>query len=341
MKNAAQLLRLGLLITIFTSLPLTTNAQLVPSFGSDRVGTAGFQVLKLTFDPRAAAMGEAVVANAFGPEGMLWNPALAIQNGRAGLSLTQANYYTDIQLVAAHAVIPLGSGKALGMSIQNLDSGPMDVTTEFQPFGTGETFGYTSLAAGLTWSQSLTNLFSYGLTARYVRDATAGLYTANTFVDLGIYYRVGDTGAQMGVAIRNFGTDTAMSGEIERPIIGGSGTTTETDFADIAPPTLFLMGLTYTRALGADGSLQTSLQLSNPNDYAENWNLGAEYRWRNTLLLRAGYRLGKEEFTVPSVGVGVHTPAGPLAVQFDLGTTVHAHLGTIHRFGITLTSLSR
>ena len=42
-------------------------------------------------------------------------------------------------------------------------------------------------------------------------------------VDLGLFYRVGQTGAQMAVAIRNFGLDAVMSGTIERFAAPGEG----------------------------------------------------------------------------------------------------------------------
>ena len=69
---------------------LPARAQILPAFGNDRKGTAGFQFLKIPVDARAAAMGETVVANAFDASALFWNPALAAQGaspfrpGRSG-----------------------------------------------------------------------------------------------------------------------------------------------------------------------------------------------------------------------------------------------------------------
>src|SRR5690606_38488527 len=153
-------------------------------------------------------------------------------------------YFADIRISSAAAFYHVG-GFTVGASLQALDSGEMDVTTEFEPFGTGERFRLVDLAAGVTVAQQLTDLFSYGVTARYVQESAVGLTTRTGVVDLGIFYRIGTTGAQMAVAIRNLGLDAAPSGSLSRSVVGGDGTVVEDDFESITPPTTFLLGLTY------------------------------------------------------------------------------------------------
>ena len=172
-----------------------------------------------------------------------------------------------------------------------------------------------------------------------MRESVAGLVTQTGVFDLGVFYRVGDTGAQMAVVMRNFGLDGTPSGELERVIIGEGGTVVEDDFESITPPTTFLFGITYEMLRGSPrSSLIVSGQLNNPNDNAESFNVGAEYTWNDLLILRSGYRLGVEEATLPSLGAGFVVPGfgDALGVRFDYAFTRLDRLGTVHRIGANI-----
>lgn len=316
------------------------SAQVLPSFGGDRAGTIGFQFLKIPADARSAALGQTVVSNAMDASSLFWNPALASQTEDMQIGFSHTAYHADVRVEYAALTYPLGRGGfTLGASIQALDSGSMKETTEFQPFGTGREFAFTDLAAGLTVSQTLTDLFSYGITGKYVRESVAGISASTLVFDLGVFYRVGTTGAQMAVAIRNFGLDAAFEGELTRATIGGDGTTLENDFESVTPPTTFLLGISYeVFQNNPSNKLLLSGQLSNPADNAETFNVGAEWTWNNLLIVRTGYRIGVEEFTWPSVGGGLMLPDlfDRLGVRFDYGLSHLERLGSVHRVGLNL-----
>ena len=82
--------------------------------------------------------------------------------------------------------------------------------------------------------------------------------------------------------------------------------------------------------------LVLSGQLTNPNDNAERYNVGAEYTWNNLLSLRAGYRFGVDEATLPSVGAGLLVPGIGPGLRIDYGFTNLERLGSVHRVGINL-----
>ncbi len=326
------------LILMLSPIAVPLQAQVLPSFGGDRAGTSGFQFLKIPVDARAAAMGETVVANASDASALFWNPALASRTETFQLAGNHTEYFTDIRMEFVAAVFRLPhTNIALGASVQSLSSGDMDVTTEFQPFGTGETFRFTDLAVGLTFAQSLTDLFSYGITTKLVRESTAGLSTTTVVFDLGVFYKVGTTGAQMGVAVRNFGLDGTPSGSISRTVIGQTGQQVEDDFESMTPPTTFLLGFSYEILQRREhNDLTISAQLNNPNDNVENWNVGLEYSWNRILSVRTGYRFGVEEFELPSFGFGLSVPyAGP-DLRFDYGFSHLDRLGSVHRVGLNI-----
>lgn len=322
-------------------LALLLAAPARAQYGGERAGTAGFQSLQVPVDPRGAALAQAAVTTADDASALFWNPALAAlatAEGRAVAGLATTRYHAETALhygaVLTRVRSPIGS-LALGLSLQAFDGGRMEETTELQPGGTGRTFGYVEWAAGLTVGQALTDLFAYGVTAKFLRKATAGIAAQTAVVDLGVFYRVGDTGARLGVAIRNFAVaDASPTGELERITADGS-TETLTAFESIAPPTQFLLGLSYDAVQTEPHALTLTVQLANPADNQERLSLAAEYTWQRTLALRAGYLLGQDEASLPSFGVGFFVPdfGGP-ALRLDYGFTHRDRLGPVHRIGL-------
>lgn len=317
-------------------MPCSVQAQLLPNLGGDRAGTSGFQFLKIPIDARSAAMGETVVSNAFDASALFWNPALAAHLTNVNFGISHVSYFVDVTLNYIGTTYHLdGPSLTIGLSLQTLSSGNMEVTTEFEPFGTGETFSLFDMAAGLTVAQNLTDLFSYGVTAKYIRESAAGIDQSTLAFDLGIYYRIGTTGAQMAVSLRNFGLDSFSNGNISRGVIDDPSVVIEDDLESITLPTTFLLGLTYN-VLRDDqtNDFLVSAQLNNPNDNAENWNLGLEYIWQQLLALRLGYRFGIEEYTIPSAGIGLNLPFLGPDIRFDYGFSQLERLGTIHRISL-------
>jgi hypothetical protein len=310
-------------------------------YGGERAGTAGFQSLQVPVDARGAALGQAVVTLADDASSLFWNPALAAQatyETPFAVGVSSARYHAETAMHFLGGIARLRTPIGLfhvGLSLQAFDGGRMEETTELMPDGTGRTFGYMEYAAGLTVSQTLTDLFSYGVTAKLVSMSTAEVSAQTAVFDLGIFYRVGDTGARLGVAIRNFAVAEAQpTGQVQT--IRNDGTVETIDsFDGINPPTQFLMGASYDLLRNAEHALIVAGQIANPADNQEQINLGVEYVWNGTLALRAGYQLGVDEVTAPSFGVGFTVPdfGGP-SLRIDYGFNHFDRLGPVHRVGL-------
>ncbi|HIG73475.1 MAG TPA: PorV/PorQ family protein [Bacteroidetes bacterium] len=310
-------------------------AQVLPSYGEDRAGTSGFQFLEVPVDPRGAALGGTAVATADDASALFWNPALITRGGDTQLGAARLEYVADVSLNYVAASQKVGPF-TLAAHVQALDSGEMRVTDEFSgPSGTGETFSYLGVSGGLTVAQALTDLFSYGVTAKFVRESAAEVNMDAALLDLGVHYRVGETGAAIGIAIRNFGLNGTASGDLPRETVDG-GTVTEDDFEDLVPPTTFLLGMSYDVMTEGDHALTVSGQLTNPNDDSELFNLGAEYVFADLLSLRTGYAFGADERTTPSVGFGLQIPGlGERSLRADYAFSQFDRLGATHRIGLT------
>ena len=311
-------------------------AQLIPSYGEDRAGTSGFQFLKIASDPRGAALGGTAVATASDASALYWNPALASRAGDTAVGASTLQYVADIQMNYAAGIQKLGP-YTVGVHVQTLDSGDMTVTDEFSgPGGTGQSFAYRGLAAGVTLSQRLTDQFAYGVTAKVARESAADVASQTALLDLGVHYQVGLTGAAIGVAIRNFGLNGGLSGALGRNTID-QGTVTEEDFDEIVPPTLFLLGVSYAPLRAGAHDLTVSGQLTSFNDNAEQFNVGAEYVWSDLLAVRTGYAFGNEEATVPAFGFGVFVPGlGTRQIRADYAFARFERLGSTHRIGVNV-----
>ena len=153
----------------------SARAQLLPTLGGERAGTSGFQFLKVPVDARGAALGESVVADANDVSALMWNPALAARLPGIQAGFHHTAYFVDVSLDFVGVTYRMPQGITLGASLQTMNSGEMKVTTEFEPSGTGETFRLIDVAAGFTLAQQLTDLFSYGITAKYIQESVAGL----------------------------------------------------------------------------------------------------------------------------------------------------------------------
>ena len=305
--------------------------SILPSLGGSRSGTSGFQFLKVNIDARSSGMGNSNVADATGGASLYWNPALAVQGDQSQLYLGHTAYFADISLNYASYIHKFRS-VALGASLIYLDSGEMNETTEFMPFGTGRTFRTVHMAAGLTISQELTNLFSYGLTLKYLDERIEEVEIQNVVVDLGFFYRVGDTGLRFAIGLNNFGLDASPGGETARLTLDGEQVLTE--FEDVSPPTNFILGAAYDAYQGENINVLVTGQLTNPSDDAEQLSIGSELSYIRQFFIRAGYQFGVDEVQFPNFGVGFRLPVAGRSLELDYGFSARERLGSIHRLAV-------
>jgi hypothetical protein len=311
----------------------SASAQtLLPPLGSSRSGTSGFQYLKIPVDPRGAAMGNSVMADARDASALYWNPALAAQMVGSELFMSHTAYFADISMLYAAGVWRVGS-RAVGISLQFLDSGELRETTEFDPTGTGRIFRTTHLAAGLTYAQQLTNQFSYGITGKYLLENIENLTISTTVVDMGFFYKVGDTGLRFAVGITNFGFDATPAGQTARLTLDGE--VIETEFEAISPPTTFSLAAAFDMWTTDHYNLLLTGQLTNPSDNSERFSVGTEFRFLNVFAIRTGYEFGVDEATLPTFGAGVRLPVLNIGtVTANYGFSSRERLGALHRIGL-------
>ena len=285
----------------------------------EKVGTFGGQFLKISVGARGAGMGGAFVAVADDATSVFWNAAgiARVDVDKSQLSLNHANWPAELSFDQVGYVFHMKKiPGAFSVHARALTMAPMEVTTAFQPNGTGETFDAGMIAAGLTYARSFTDKFSAGLTLNTIHTGLADLSQQTFSVDLGTLYDVGAAGMKIGMAISNIGSQEKF---IER---------------EARIPSIFRVGTSATLLSGANQKLVGSFEFSHPPDNSERVNVGAEYSFKKYMFLRGGYAFNYDAEGL-GAGVGFHIPVSVAGMaDMDYSYTDMLDLGAAHRFSL-------
>jgi len=315
-----------------------------------KVGTVGFQFLKLGVDARAIGMGEAYTAVTDDVSSTYWNPAGLAPSFQNQVFFSHSNWPANIMQEYAAATYTTGVNTfAVFGSVLHMDD--MEVIDEGTFEHTGEYFTNSSAAFGLDYAQQFTDKFSAGVGVKYLRENLYE-YSVNSYAfDLGSMYNTGWNNIKIGMALKNFGPDIRYRVDDDN-----DGSTDEDPFdlfdndgdgdVDEDGPELeskipmhFSLGISGDLMRSDNSYLIASLQLDNVIDRTETWNLGAEYKLGN-IFLRGGYQLNYDSNTY-SVGAGwqVPTSLGIFNIDYaytDMGFLAESMLKSAHRVSLKM-----
>ncbi len=285
-----------------------------------KVGTVGAQFLKIGYGARAAGMGGAYTAVADDASAVFWNPAGVARLTDNALSFNHVAWPAEVSLTqAAYAFQFDWLPGTLALSARSLYMDEQPVRTVLDDVGeSGEFFDAGSVAFGLTYSRSLTDKFSAGVSGYYVREGLADYSaTAYTF-DFGTLYNTGFRSLKIGMTIANIGSDMKF---LER---------------NVKIPTTFRVGMSMNLYRDDSHALLASAEFSHPPDNQERGNFGAEYSFRSFFHVRGGYNYRYDSEGV-AAGVGVEFPASVSSnARVDYAYTDMEDLGQAHRFSLEL-----
>ncbi len=318
-------------IILLILIPLVTaKAQVFPTLGGQRAGISTAQFLKIGVGGRATAMGDAFVAISDDVSSLYWNPAGLVLSKKNEIIFSHNTWVVDIYHDFFGASYHLSSNDAVGISLTSLHMEDMKVTTEVNPFGTGEYFSFGDFALSATYSRKMTDQFSFGATIRYFEETLDKLKMRGILVDLGTLYWTGLGSTRFAVTISNFGNELAPDGEVI--LFGGRK---QDNWQSFSPPTMFRIGFAFEPYETEDHRVTTSIQLNHPNDNSENISTGFEYSWNKLFFLRGGYKINVEEQDL-SVGAGFNVDLDIAKITLDYSFVNFERLGSAHRFSIML-----
>jgi len=272
---------------------------------SSKIGTTSGNILLMEIGPRAIGMGGAYVGVADDASTLFWNPAGTSLIKKPTLQYQFGQRYADVQHHFAGLTFPLTDDDGIGLMVQYLSVGEMDVTTIENPEGTGETFDANNTVITLNYSRQLTDRVHVGVSAKYIYERI-WMETAQNFAfDIGTIYNIDELGLRIGMNILNLGTDMGIT---DGPHLlffkrkpddypGSPSPKAELAMDKYPLPTSFSLGVSAvvigrktTWIKNAEHKLLLTGSIIDSFDDPFRINIGAEYGWNDIFYLRTGYR---------------------------------------------------
>jgi hypothetical protein len=321
-----------LVLTATLALATATPARAQSLFGDQRVGTSSGTFLRIGIGARAVGLGEAFVAVANDPSAIYWNPAGLASLQRTEVLASHIEWPAEIRyehLVAVMPVQKLGGSVAVQMGVLATE---MEETTELNPFGTGRTFFYSDLVAGVAYARRWTDKLLIGVGLKYVREDlgsdVGGPVTHAALIDIGSIYYLGLGSVRIATALSNFGSEMKPSGTWTSPVTGE-----QRSYDGFDPPLVFRYGVAFEPVETQSHRLTASMEANQPADDAQVFKLGAEWRWANRLALRSGYNFSADEMHF-SAGAGLYAEIGHTQGAVEYAFSEAGSLGNVNRLSL-------
>lgn len=319
---------------IFTLIALLLTAQWLLASGP-KVGTNGAAELLIPMGARNVALGGANIASIKGTEAIYWNPAgLTMMSKASEATFSYLDYFADIKVSYLAAGTQIGNFGTLGLSLQSLNVGEIDVTTVEAPEGTGATIQPDFLTLNATFSKKFTDRINFGANFKVISQSVGNMHGSAMAFDFGLQY-VTPWNMAFGVVMRNLGSSIKFDGtgiefDSEIPYANPNATSRKTklDMASNDLPASLNLGVAYSYVLGASQKLNVSGIYANNSFAIDHVSGGLEYAFKDLVFLRGGYSallfpedypsgLDSESQFGLTFGVGCNIPLGTTTMMLD------------------------
>ena len=269
----------------------------------DNSGTSAANFLKIGVGGRATAMGGAITGQVDGPTSLFWNPA-GIANARnIEFTVNHNDWIFDLTHSYIAAVMPAGRVGHFGLSINYLDMGKMERTTELAPEGDGTSFSASDIAIGFAYAKKMSDRFNVGIQLKMIQESISFSSASAVAIDAGSQYITRFSGLKIGIAITNFGSKLTLNGTDQKvdidPFVeldGNPDVVANLRTEDWPLPMAFRMGLSF-QPLGPESLIRNNfLTLTVNTDYYDSRDLnpyfvsGVEFKVGKLFYLRSGTR---------------------------------------------------
>jgi len=306
--------------------------QLIPNLGGQRTGISALDFLKLDVDPRADAMAGAQVSYQGDAYSANWNPASMTDVKGVAFATSDKVLPADVQNSYVSAMIPDKRQGCWGFTLTNMNSGAIDKTTEFQPQGTGQVVYDDDFALGVSYAKELSDMFSLGVTAKYIRQQMAEFNVNTAAIDLAFLYKTDYRDLRFAIMIQSLGPTSTLTGSFDQTSFITQTQTT----SPFSASTVFKMGFSFTPYDDGARQFRMQFQLNHPGDNAENIAMGMEYNYLKIVSFRAGYNFNFLDHSYPSFGIGIHSHIGRNIVMIDYAFMPTNYMGNVQNIGISM-----
>jgi len=330
----SRLRSLALLLAAFSVAAAAGPARAQFKLGEQRAGTSSGAFLKIGVGARATALGESFVAVANDPSTIYWNPAGLASLQRPEVLISHVDWPAEIHYEHAAWVVPsqrFGGSFAIQFGVL---STTLEETTELQPFGTGRSYLFSDVVAGVAYARRWTDKLLVGVGLKYVREDLGsdigGPTTNAALVDMGSIYYLGYGSVRIATSLTNFGPEMTPGGQFVSPVTGEVRS-----YDGFDPPIQFRYGLAFEPIENKHQRLTTSIEIAQPADNAQRVKAGLEWTWERVLALRTGYDFNADELKF-AAGAGLNLNVGQRQGTLDYAYTDGGTFGAINRLSLGL-----
>jgi hypothetical protein len=283
---------------------------------SGAAGESGFALLKIGLPARGVAVADALTASAGGAAATMYNPAglLRPMNASAELMVTHREWVQDTRMEHLAAGVRLGETDAIGLSLQSVTVGNIEIRT--RPGPAEGTFTARMFSLGVSYAHTVMPGLTAGVTAKMLYQKILVDDAAGYAADLGVQYVPGPEGLTLGFALANLGTGGALREE-RTPL-----------------PALARIGGAYAFQPAEEAAVTLLGDVMHVFPDKQTFAAaGAEIRFRELVTVRGGYQFGSEGRGFSS-GLGI--TYGILALDYAFAPLSH-DLGNTHTISVGVT----
>jgi|DewCreStandDraft_4_1066084.scaffolds.fasta_scaffold00022_260 hypothetical protein len=307
----------------------------------EKVGAAGAQFLKIPIGARGTGMAGAFGSVVNDLTCLYWNPAGIAKINDMSAHFSYSKWFAGFDHSFAAFALPLGDNFTTAVQFISFGSSNIPVTTIDNPNGTGTYYSAQDMAIGATFGGKLTDQFTFGLTLKYVSNEFTDLTATGIAFDIGTMYETGIMGIRLGFSIHNLGLQMRYSGQdlnTTRKIwesLNAAPLDAQYLTSSYNMPLLFRASISSEIISDETNLLIGAFDFTTHSDTKEQFAIGAEYTWNKLLSVRAGYRIGHDQFNI-AAGVGINYVGGGFAGQIDYSLNPTFDLGLVHRISVNL-----
>ena len=334
----------------------------------ERIGQAGAN--QLLINPWASTSGFGGANSAFAEGTDAFNLNIA---GLTAINKTEL-YYSNVMLFSGSDITinSLGfgqrlgeSGGVLGVSVNAMGFGDIEITTTDNPDGGQGTFSPQFLNIAVAYARNFSNSIHAGGAIRIISESINNVGAQGVALDAGIRYQTGDHDRmKFGIALRNVGPKMRYSGDgLSHTVILQEAEFTLNQRAEsFEMPALLNIGASYDFYLLPEAPAEGSENL--PSDYRltlagtftsnsfsqDQFRGGIELGFRNYIAIRAGLVYEANGFGVlgegrvnansgPTMGLTANLPFNgkkESGISMDYSYRFANPLGGTHSFGLRL-----
>uniref|UniRef100_A0A7C2P0E5 PorV/PorQ family protein n=1 Tax=candidate division WOR-3 bacterium TaxID=2052148 RepID=A0A7C2P0E5_UNCW3 len=288
---------------------------LLQLFSYNKLGMSGAQFLQIGMGARFQALASAGSALGGDASSIYWNPAGLSKIDSYDFTTTYSRWIETIYFSQSALGVRRGNfSYGLGLIYMGMD--PIEITTVYEPEGTGSSYTASGIALGAGVSAILTDRLSVGFVGKIVREQIYNCSANGFAIDLGSLFEITKGGLTLGISLSNFGTDMQYKGrDVALGFKPENLGTIYYETSQYPLPLLMRVGLSYPVNFG-NNRLLLLVQSEHPNDNKERFSFASELLLNGIFALRGGYMLGHdvEDF---SGGFGLYVPMNWANLELD------------------------